>query len=131
MLNVLSGFADEGVNGVNIVLEAACYHRVVLVVLDVIGGRIVNARDTALSEHGVAQRQLALAEDKDIEVGGEIDSGVQSRNSAACDNNVIVYRHSEHVLCLNFAKMGIHIYYITVLLRCHYLFIKNTDFSER
>jgi hypothetical protein len=99
VLDVLSSLAHESVDSVNVVLEAACYHRIVLVILDIVGGGVVDSGDTSLSEHRVAQRQLALAEDEDAEVTGKVDGCIETCGSAACDYNVIVYRHSEHVLC--------------------------------
>ena len=59
--DILSSFAYESVNCVNVVLESACDEGIVLVILDIIRRGVVYSGDTALSEHGVAERELALA----------------------------------------------------------------------
>ena len=61
MLNILRCLAYKGVDSVYIVLETACDEGIVLVVLDIILGRIVNARNSALSKRGVAKAEFLFA----------------------------------------------------------------------
>jgi hypothetical protein len=92
---VLSGFAYEGVNGINVVFESACDEGIVLVVLDIVRGRVVNSCDTALCKGRIAQRQVSLADDEYIELLGKIDSCIETCGSAACYNNIIIFRHDK------------------------------------
>ena len=50
MLDVLSSLTDEGMNSLDIILEASCDKCIVLVILDIIRGRVVNTCDTALGK---------------------------------------------------------------------------------
>ena len=100
-LNILCSLAYEGMYSVGIVLEAAGYEGIVQVLLYIIAGGIVYTCDTALCEHGVAERQLTLAEYEHAELLREVDSCIQSGRTAACDDDIIVLyviRHKVHVL---------------------------------
>lgn len=55
VFEVLSSLADEGVDSIDIVLEAAGDEGIVLVILYIIRGRIVDSGYTALSEGGIAE----------------------------------------------------------------------------
>ncbi len=91
--DILSSFAYESVNCVNVVLESACDEGIVLVILDIIRRGVVYSGDTALSEHGVAERELALAENEYIQLCGEVYCCIKTGCAAACDYNVVVFRH--------------------------------------
>ena len=95
MLDVLCSLADKSVDSLNVVLEASCDEGIVLVVLDIVRGRVVHSCDTALSKGRIAQRQVSLADDEYIELLGKIDSCIESCGSAACYNNIIIFRHDK------------------------------------
>ena len=86
-----AGFLHEHVDGLVVVLEAAGDVGVVLVEGGLVLRRVVDARDAALRECGIAETQLPLGEQEDLRVRRQVDGCIQTGSTCAGDDDIIVH----------------------------------------
>ena len=62
--------------------------------LDIVVNGLIDSRDAALSECGVAEYHFSFCDKQYFQLFRQVQSGIQTACARSCNNNVIIFGHN-------------------------------------